>query len=99
MKSVPGLCVGVALGVIHVFMANYSNPLFIMPADNVSNMIITSAWHASKPKSNDLIPVFNHTPYDSPPLHFGKSFETIANLLVEHNICSEKIVSEFNISI
>ncbi|VVC31219.1 Hypothetical protein CINCED_3A003852 [Cinara cedri] len=99
MKSVPGLCVGVSLGAIHVFLANYNTPVTVMPADNVCNMIITSVWHASKPKSNDLIPVINHTPYDSPPLGFGETFETIANLLMEHSIGSEKQVSEFNISI
>ncbi|VVC29128.1 Hypothetical protein CINCED_3A024702 [Cinara cedri] len=89
MMSVPGLCVGVALGAIHVCKCKCSNTAVVMPADNVCNMIITTAWHASKPNSNDLVPVFNHTPLDTPPLSFGECMEYITNLIKKHNLSSE----------
>lgn len=50
MKSVPGLCLGVGLGAIHVVYANPNRNAAIIPADNVANMIITAAHHASKPR-------------------------------------------------
>jgi len=48
MKSVPGLCMGVGLGAIHVVHVDPNVQAIIMPADNVANMIITAAHHASK---------------------------------------------------
>jgi len=48
LKSVPGLCLGIGLGAIHVVYVNKNISAEIVPADKVANMIITSAWHASK---------------------------------------------------
>jgi len=48
MKSVPGLCLGVGLGAIHVVHVDPKKYALIIPADHVANMIITAAHHASK---------------------------------------------------
>lgn len=48
MKSVPGLSIGLGLGAIHVVQADPNIRIIIIPADNVANMIITAAHHASK---------------------------------------------------
>ena len=48
MKSVPGLCLGVGLGAIHVVLGDSKVRAIIMPVDNVANMIISAAHHASK---------------------------------------------------
>jgi len=48
MKSVPGLCIGLGLGAIHVVYLDPKIRVVLIPADNVSNMIITAAHHASK---------------------------------------------------
>lgn len=48
MKSVPGLSIGLGLGAIHVVQADPNIRAIIIPADNVANMIITAAHHASK---------------------------------------------------
>jgi len=48
MKSVPGLCLGVGLGAIHVVYAGPNVNAIVIPADNVANMIITAAHHAYK---------------------------------------------------
>lgn len=48
LKSVPGLCLGVGLGAIHVVYGNKDTVALIISADKVANMIISSAWHASK---------------------------------------------------
>jgi len=50
MKSVPGLCLGVGLGALHVVYVNPNSTAAIMPADNVANLIITAAHHTSKPR-------------------------------------------------
>lgn len=39
---------GIGLGAIHVVYLNSDSYGEIVPADKVANMIITSAWHASK---------------------------------------------------
>lgn len=48
LKSVSGLCLGVGLGAIRVLLADPDVCATVVPADKVANMIITSAWHASK---------------------------------------------------
>jgi len=48
MKSVPGLCIGVGLGAIHVVFGDPNVSALIIPADHVANMIITAAHFASK---------------------------------------------------
>jgi len=50
MKSVPGLGLGVGLGAIHVVYVDPTINVTIIPANNVANMIITAAHHASKPR-------------------------------------------------
>lgn len=52
LKSVPGLCLGIGLGAIHVVWANKDCYASIVPGDKVANLIITSAWHASKTRYN-----------------------------------------------
>lgn len=46
--TTPGLCLAVGLGAVRVLYMSYDTPAVFAPADKVSNMVITSAWHASK---------------------------------------------------
>ncbi|KAL5239952.1 hypothetical protein ACI65C_007362 [Semiaphis heraclei] len=91
MNSVPGLCMGVGLGAIHVVNVDPNVHAILMPADNVANMIITAAHHASKTRSKPTIPVFNHVPnHMAPHLTYGQSLNYIVDLVLDRNISSEK---------
>jgi hypothetical protein len=48
LKSLTGLCLGLGLGVIRVLPGKRDITLRAVPADKVANMIITSAWNATK---------------------------------------------------
>jgi len=91
MKSVPGLCIGLGLGAIHVVLIDPEVRAVITPADHVANMIITAAHHASKTRSKPIIPVFNFVPNNSAPrLTYGQSLNYIIDIIKEKQLYSEK---------
>eukprot|EP00102_Acyrthosiphon_pisum_P013265 XP_008182779.1 PREDICTED: fatty acyl-CoA reductase 1 isoform X2 [Acyrthosiphon pisum] len=93
MKSVPGLCMGVGLGAIHVVYVDPNVNGIMIPADNVANMIITAAHHVSKPRSNPTIPIFNHVPNNMvPPYTYGQGLNYIVDILLKKKIYSENQV-------
>ncbi|XP_022169980.1 fatty acyl-CoA reductase wat-like [Myzus persicae] len=100
MKSVPGLCLGVGLGAIHVVHVDPNVGAIIMPADNVANMIITAAHHASKTRSKPTIPVFNYVPnHMAPPLTYGQSVQYVIDLLMRNQLNSEKQIWKLSVYI
>ncbi|XP_060838330.1 fatty acyl-CoA reductase wat-like [Rhopalosiphum padi] len=91
MKSVPGLCIGLGLGAIHVVYLDPKIRVVLIPADNVSNMIITAAHHASKTRSKPIIPVFNFVPNNSAPLlTYGQGLKYIMDNMSKNQLYSDK---------
>ncbi|XP_050423207.1 uncharacterized protein LOC126834987 [Adelges cooleyi] len=100
MKSVPGLCLGVGLGVVRVVLLDNKVIAPIVPADKVANFIITSAWHASKRRQNSLISVFTFVPNNTQnPLTYAQCLENILNAELKNKIHSEKQVWYPNITL
>jgi len=93
LKSLPGLCMALGLGAIRIMYVNGDLCAEIIPADKVANIIITSAWHASKTRLETPIPVFNYVPNNmAPPLTYGQGLNYIIRFLHEKKLYSAKEV-------